>query len=93
MRATRVGGPGTKLHGVKCSAPFCRRPVDQGEAVVWQATPNQTFRDGRVVTHTACMRVILDDAPADAPVPRNPRARAAAIRQAVEATGDLFPAV
>lgn len=92
MRSALVKGPSSKLHGKRCSASFCKRPVEQGESVVWREMRNDSYDEPLFVTHTACMRVILDDAPVGI-TPRNHAVRADEIRQAVSASGDLFPAV
>lgn len=92
MRASTVKGPGSRLHSVKCSAPFCKRRTVAGEAVVWQKMPNDAYAEDIFVTHVQCMRVILEDAPDGIP-PGNPQARAAMIRRAVEESRSLFPAV
>lgn len=93
MKTAVVKGPSSQLHGKVCSASFCKRPVTQGESVVWREMKNDSYDERLFVTHVACMRVILDDAPEGTVTPRNQTARAAEIRRAVRASGDLFPAV
>lgn len=93
MRSAVVKGPGSKLHGKKCSASFCRRPVDKGEAVVFRTMANDSYDEDLFVTHVVCMRVILDDAPEGTRTPGNAKARAEEIRRAVVESGALFPAV
>lgn len=92
MRASTVKSPGTRLHGVRCSAPFCKRRTETGEAVVWRKMPNDSYAEDIFLTHVQCMQVILDDAPEGA-APGNPEARAAVIRRAVLESGSLFPTV
>lgn len=92
MKAAVVKGPGSNLHGKKCTASFCRRPVRQGEAVVWRKMPNDSYDEPLFVTHTACMQTILDAAPEGSVTPGNHAVRAAAIARVVAETGELFPA-
>ena len=78
MRSVIVGGPKSKLHGVKCR--LCPHQVRQGEAVLYDTLPTYGYVENRYVVHVECMRAACDRAPEGNPV-RSVKAQHAAIRR------------
>lgn len=88
MRTAIIGTERSRLHGAICKGP-CKRPVREGDVVVYWNAPNSTYDEDRVVIHTTCMQVVIDQAPT-APPPRHKLARAAHIRRSVVESGDIW---
>lgn len=79
---------GTWLKGARCKAP-CGRVVGEGESVIYQRQ-DARWGDDRFVVHTACMALLVDNAPIGRP-PGAPVAQVCELRRRIAATGERFP--
>src|SRR5688572_27912273 len=91
MRTAIVGTDRSRLHGATCRGP-CKRPVREGDVVVYWNSPTSSYDEDRVVIYTTCMQAVLDDA-RTAPPPGHARARAAHIRRKLVETVDISQSV
>lgn len=87
MKTAIVGGPDSRLHGLK--AKCCNRTSKTGETVFWSLTaprPKASWRERVFLLHADCMQAKIDAAPAGAPVGQAAvAAEVAALRSAAAA--------